>query len=128
MRSWLSIRLLNLEIPQKSQTQAVDDSTLDRSDSFVHGVSAKWRTYDDPVRALTGCSVHNRVDRVRYVIWFRGVCSLKQVDECLDDFARNFCDFAIRCSASCICRLLSRGVHIRGVSARLNKNDVDAQL
>src|SRR3984885_13856250 len=128
MCSWLSIRLLNLEISQNSQTQAIDDAALDRSNSFVHSVSAKWRTYDDTFRALAGSDVHYRIDRVCDVLRIRSICALEQANEGLHNLPRNLRDLPISGSTSCICRLLRRRVHIRRMCTGLDQDNINTQL
>src|ERR1700722_8778512 len=121
-------QLRNLQLRQVSQTQILDHAALDWSNRLVDGIGSERQADYDAIRTVTCRHRHNLVNGCGDVLWIWPILALKEGDESLENLVWNLSDPSILLSKFFISRLLRSSVHVRGISAWLDKHDLYSQL
>src|ERR1700733_10326771 len=121
-------QLRNLQLRQVSQTQILDYAALDWSNRLINGIGSERQADYNAIRTVTCRRGHNFVNGCGDVLWIWPILALKEGDESLENLAWNLSDLSIRRSKLLVSRLLRGSVHVRRISAWLDKHDLYSQL
>src|ERR1700704_2967930 len=121
-------RLINLQLRQISQTKTVNYAALDWGNGVIDGIRSKRQADYDAIGTTTCRRGHNLVNGGGDVLWIRSILAFKEGDESLENLAWNLSDLSIHLSKLFSSRLLRGCVHVRGISAWLDKHDIYSQL
>src|SRR5580700_2031466 len=121
-------QLRSLQLRQVSQTQILDPAALEWSNRLIDGIGLERQADYNAIRTVTCRRGHNFVNDCGDVLWIWPILALKEGDERLENLVWNLSDLSIRISKLFISRQLRGSVHVRGISAWLDKHDLHSQL
>src|SRR5258708_19321768 len=110
------------------QTESVNNRSLNRLERKVHDLGSVWLSNHDSRRACAFGLADELSNGFGHIMRVRSVLALEDFLESAEHLARDSTDFSIGFAACVIIRLLSACVHVRGISAGLNKDDINTKL
>src|SRR5215467_2382446 len=120
--------LCSSNLGETAQSKCFDDVRLYRCGLLVHDIGAECRT-DHGARGATALGLSDELcNGLGDVVRVRGVGRLESCHEMLEHRARNLADRSVSCCPVAVGRLLNGRIHGRRKGARLDQDDVDAEL
>ncbi len=113
---------------EMAQSKCFDDVRLYRCGLLVDDIGAECRT-DHGARGAAALGLSDELcNGVGDVVRVRGIRRLESCHEMLEHRARNLADRSVSCCPVAVGRSLNGRVHGRRKSARLDQDDIDAEL